>query len=363
MRAALPLLILAAGAGATFWLVKGRNDVKPPPPPKPLPAVRVTEARLEDRALTVRVHGTVAPRTEMTLMAEIPGRVASASLEPGRSFAAGELLASIDPTDFRLALAQAESRTAAARLRLAQEEAEAKLARAELAGQNPDPLALREPQLAEARAALVAAEAAVEQARVNLSRTRILAPFAGRLRQRFADVGQYVTAGAPLARLYAVDAAEVRLPITLEDLAFLDLAAGPSARLSAVIGGVLQTWEGRIVRTESEVDPKTRMIHAVCRVDRPAEATPPLLVGLFVLAEIRGITVTGVVALPRSALRDDGTVAVVEKDLLRLRPVRLLRLEEETALIAGGLSGGEQVCIQPPDTAVEGLKVTIEKGP
>jgi RND family efflux transporter MFP subunit len=373
VQGAIALVLLGAGGGTAAWLI-GRK----PPPPSTQPAaqpplVSVVPVRLGDRTLRVRTYGTVVPRTEMTLQAEVAGRIvsATAAFEQGRFFEAGELLAQIDPADYRLALAQAEARRAQATLRLAQEEAEAKLARRELGTEATDPLALREPQLAEARASLAAAEAAVEQARLNLERTRVRAPFAGRVRAKSADVGQFVAAGTPLARLYAVDAAEVRLPIALEELAFVDLPLdargnGPPVLLRATVGGAPESWEARVVRVEAEVDPKTRMIHAVARAEKPyaAAGRPPLMVGLFVEAEIRGRTVAGVAALPRSALRPDGTVLVADPGArLRVRPVTLLRIEGETALISGGLAEGERVCVHPLETASDGTVVRVREEP
>lgn len=223
-----------------------------------------------------------------------------------------------------------------------------------------------------AAASLREAEAALEQARRDLERTELRAPYAGRVREKLVDVGQFVERGTPVARLYAVDYAEIRLPIPDEEMAFLDLpldyrgaahqGAGPTVILRADFAGGRHAWEGRIVRTEGEIDPRSRMIHAVARVDDPygrgTPGRPPLHVGLFVEAEILGRELPGAVVLPRAALRGDGRILVVDADdRLRGRQVDVVRVDGEQAIIRSGLAAGERVCVSPLETVTDGTKV------
>ena len=152
------------------------------------------------------------------------------------------------------------------------------------------------------------------------------APYTGRIRTKSVDVGQFVSRGAPVARVYAVDYAEVRLPIPDAELAYVDLplafrgqagdAKGPKVTLRAQFAGREHTWQGRIVRTEAEIDPQSRMVQAVARVADPygqggRPGRPPLAVGMFVEAEIEGRWTSSVV-LPRVALRGGDTVYVID---------------------------------------------------
>ena len=220
-----------------------------------------------------------------------------------------------------------------------------------------------------AEAGLRAGESAVARAKRDLERTVLRAPFDGIVRQENIDVGQFVRRGSEIARLYATDAMEVRLPIADEQLAFLGFQLGqrfdheqaPQVTLSASFGGVEQRWEGRILRAEGELDPRSRMVHLVARVERPEPALP---LGLFVSATIDGTLAQDIVTLPRSVLREGNQVIVVDKDdRLELRPVTPLRFFEDDVLIQAGLAAGERVCLSPLQTVVEGMRVQpLEQG-
>jgi RND family efflux transporter MFP subunit len=288
----------------------------------------------------------------------------------------------IDPHDYRQALVQARSAVAQAQLRLAMEQAEADVALREWKdlgeGGDPPPLTARVPQLAEAEAALASARAAVTTAERNLARTEIRSPFAGRVRAKQVDVGQYVAPGSPLGTIYSVDFAEIRLPLPDEDLAFIDLPLiyrgevatgdGPRVTLLASFAGETFEWEGRLVRTEGEIDPRSRMVHAVARVKDPYARgrdrdRPPLAVGLFVDAEIHGRTVESVAVIPRSAVRDDGRVLVLdEEDRLRFREVDVLRTTKSEAVVRSGLATGERVCISALAAVTDGMRVRVVDG-
>jgi multidrug efflux system membrane fusion protein len=377
-RIGLPLGVLGVGVLGAGAMVMMRPEVETRRPEAIPPLVRVQAVELHEVELTVKSQGTVSPRTESQLVPEVAGRIiwVSPSYVSGGFFESGETLLRVDPHDYRQAVIQARAQVASARLRLAQEEAEAVVARKEweeLGEGDGSPLTLREPQLEDARAALASAEASLETAKRNLERTEIRAPYAGRLRQKNVDVGQFVTVGSPVARIYAVDYAEIRLPLPDDDLAFIDLpldyrgeqtrALGPRVTLRADFAGRSHEWEGRIVRTEGEIDATTRMVHAVARVKTPygrveGRDRPPLAAGLYVQAEIEGRTVEGVAALPRAALRGRAQVLVVDRDdRLRFRDVDVLRATHDEIVVAGGLEEGERVCLSPMETVTDGMRV------
>jgi membrane fusion protein, multidrug efflux system len=379
----LPLLILTASILGAWAMVAPRPVVETHPPEVLPPLIRVLTVQPQDLQLTVRTQGTVTPRTEIDLVPEVSGRVVSIapSLAAGGFFEAGEILLTIDPRDYELAVSRAQAEVAQAEQRRATAEAEAAVARQEwesLGHGEASPLALREPQLAEARAALVAARAALEQAQRDLKRTRVPAPFAGRVREKSVDVGQFVTRGTPVGKIYAVDYAEVRLPLSDDQLAFLDLPLdyrgeekrkpGPQVRLRAKFAGRQHVWSGRIVRTEGAIDPKSRVVYAVARVENPYSRgerpeRPPLAVGLFVEAEILGRHVQDAVVLPRAAVRSGDQVLVVDSEnRLRFRPIETLQADGEKVVAHSGLAADERICVSPLDTAVDGMKVrTVEE--
>ena len=264
---------------------------------------------------------------------------------------------------------------------MATEEQEAEVARKEwesLGEGEPTSLVLREPQIAEAKAAWASAQAALDRAKYDLERTIVRAPYAGRVWEKRVDLGQFVTRGSQIARIYSVDLAEVQLPIPDEELAFVDLPlayrgrAGnsnkPRVKLTATFAGKKHEWRGRIVRTEGEIDPQSRMVRAVAQIKDPYGYTahpgrPPLAVGMFVEAEIQGRLARGVVSLPRAALRTGDRVLVVdEESRLRFREVEILRAESDRVIVRSGLEEGERVCVSIVETAVEGMQVrTVEQ--
>lgn len=375
----LPLVLLAAAAAGAYAMIKGRVKAVPKPPQATVPLVRVMHAHANEVRLSVASQGTVEPRTATTLAAEVAGRVLtiSPSLRVGGFFDAGETLVTIDDADYRAALAKAEAEIARMERQQTWEQAEASSALAEwqrLGKGEAPPLVARLPQLQEARAALAAATAVRDQARRDLDRTIVRAPYAGRVREQRVDVNDFVHRGSVLARIYATDAVQVRLPLPDAELAHLDLdlAQGPESRasrpvthvkLTAHFAGKEHDWSGRVVRTEGEIDPKTRMVHVIAEVEAPYApqgdpARPPLAVGMFVRAEIAGRTHADVVVLPREALRGHDRIWTVDAEQrLRFRTVGLLRAERERVIVANGLRAGEIVVLSPLEAPTDGMRV------
>jgi RND family efflux transporter MFP subunit len=381
IRIALPLAIIVFAVMAAVAMVALRPDVETRPPEVKLPLVRVTDVNLRDRRLTVMSQGTVSPRTETALVPEVSGRVlwVSPNFVSGGFFEKGEVLLKIDSHDYEQAVIRSRAEIANAKLRLAQEEAEFKVAHSEwddLGKGEATSLTLRVPQLENAKAAVAASEANLVTAERNLERTQIRAPYVGRVRQKNVDVGQFITIGSPVGVIYAIDYAEIRLPLPDSDLAFMDLPLvyrgqradqkGPKVTLGAEFAGKSHEWEGRIVRTEGEIDPQSRMVHAVAQVTNPYGRgkdpdRPPLAAGLFVEAEIEGYEAKDVVVLPRAALRGESQVLVVdEEDRLQFRDVDLLRVTREEIVVRGGLQAGERVCLSPLEAVTDGMKVRAE---
>jgi RND family efflux transporter MFP subunit len=378
LKVVLPLVVVVVGAIVAAAMIRSKKDPEIRETEVPVPAVRVQRVELRDVQLTVHSQGTVSPRTESVLVPEVAGRVTwvAPSFASGGFFEKDEVLLKIDAHDYRQAVVQAGASVAQAELRLERERAEADVARAEwsdLGEGDASPLTLREPQLAEAEAAVEAARAVLQRAERDLARTELRAPYTGRVRDKVVDVGQFVAPGNALARVYAVDYAEIRLPLPDDDLAFIDLpldyrgesdrGAGPRVVLRARFAGKTHAWKGRIVRTEGEIDARSRMIHAVARVNDPYARgddpdRPPLVAGLYVDAEIEGRRVSNVAVLPRSAVRGDNQVLIVSEDeRLHFRTVEILRQARNEVIVASGLAEGERVCLSPLAVVTDGMRV------
>jgi multidrug efflux system membrane fusion protein len=380
MKILLPILLLLAGIAGAWGIVAHRPVSEPQTPRNEPPRVQAMRAEPQTLRLNVRSQGVVTPRTEIDLAPEVAGKIVQLhpGLAAGGFFVAGEVLLAIDPRDYDYAIAETRARIAEAKRQLASEEAEAEQARSEwqaLGEGRPTPLTLHEPQLAEARAKLTAAEADLAQAQLRRRRCEWRAPFAGRVREKRVGLGQYVQPGDKLARLYSTDAAEVRLPVAADQLAYLDLPLarrdgkpgdGPKAILTAEFAGAVQRWEGRIVRTDGVLDEATGMLHAVAEVRdpyAPRNGRPPLLAGLFVQADIEGREQPGLFVLPRSAVNSSQEALLVDADAhLHIRRLEVLREEQDRVLVKAGLAAGDRVVTAGIQVPVEGMTVRLEAG-
>ena len=361
----LLFLSVAATLMATAPVLEPANDT-----PTPL-TVRVRTIETESIELKVHSQGSVVPSTVSQLIPEVSGRVTwtSPNLVAGGYFEAGQELARIDDLDYR----NAQDRANAALKRATAEVEHAKyeygrlrsLAERKLVSRSALENGLRAYRVTQA--AFEDAQANSEQAQENVKRTVLRAPFTGLVRAENIDIGQFASRGQPIATLYANDVVEVRLPIADRQLAFLNLPPlrngnfpedmQPTVKLSADYGGQTREWFGKIVRAEAEIDTSSRMVQLVARVES-AEDSQDLSVGLFVTAEIAGLAVENIVRLPRSAIRDDNQVLVVDtENRLRFRDIQPLRLYKDNVLINAGLIPGERVCVSTVQTAIEGMAV------
>jgi len=392
-KAIVPLAILAVGLLVVGIVVATRPSVEESPPRVSAPLVSVIEVQPRDLRFSVHTQGTVVPRTESDLIPQVSGEViwVSPRLVSGGFFEKGEPLLRIDPSDYRVELEAARAVVARTRSEYTRAKTEIERQR-QLADQG----VASQARIDDAEKAFRVAEAELREqtarlarAERDLDRTEIRAPYQGRVRSEKVDVGQFASRGVPIATLYATDYAEVRLPLPDRDLFYLDIPfdlsgerlasdddpseapLGPEVELRAEFAGEPRTWIGHIVRTEGEIDAKSRMINLVARVEDPygrngAAGAAPLAVGLFVEAEIQGRKVEKVFVLPRTALRtetgEDLVYVVDDGDRLRFRPVETLRAERDEVVIGGGLQAGERVCVSPMAAAVDGMAVRTVRG-
>lgn len=379
LQVGLPIATLAL-AFAIRWLLYATSPVAVTAEPEPvIPVVRVQTALPETMRLEVIAHGTVSPSTESDLVAEVRGRVVfvANALEAGAFFSEGDELLRLDGREHAIAVdrarARVELRESEARLTESEAERHRSLARRDAASASD--LHQFESRADVAAAALDEAKAQLAQAELNLDRTTLRAPFDGRVRERQVDVGQFVNPGAALARIYAIDYAEVRLPIRTSELAYLDLPTaragdGPSpspVTLSAELGGRSYEWPAVLTRSEGSIDLRTRMMHVVARVDDPqarlSSDREPLLAGLFVRARIQGREVRDVYRLPALALHEGSYVFVVDADdRLGKRQVEIVQLGRHEIIVGTGLQAGERIVVSPLRMFTEGMRVRAADG-
>lgn len=356
--------ILATAVVLAFLMVK----LKPEPPKKEVenraPLVDFIELEPMTARFTVDSQGTVRPRTETVLSAEVSGTITEISPHfiAGGVFSAGDRLMRIDPVNYRVAV----------------ERAEALVRQRQIEFDGADQLRSKgyraEAEHASAATALASARAELVQARRNLERTTIRVPYDGMVRSKEADIGQFVSPGTRLGTVFATDYAEVRLPLTDEDLAFVNLpdpvavaegeADQPPVMLSAVREGVFREWPARIVRSEGVVDESSRVTYAVAKVNDPYQrqgSGVPLPVGTFVAAAIEGRRVDGVFRVPREILRRSDELMFLETDqTLRLRSVDIIHADAEFAYIGAGAGAGDRVITTALESPFNGMAVRTD---
>lgn len=374
LKVAMPLVVIVAGVGAIVAL----NAAKQPPEkdtegPRPV-SLQVETVRADTVNVKVRTQGEVRAKTEIGLVPQVAGRIVSISdtFSEGGSFQPDETLIKIEDSDYRLAVVSAEARVAEASVRLEQELADARIKRKQwedwVKDGDPTPLALNQPQVAEAQSKLRAAEADLENARVNLARTEIKVPFKGRVRERTVGVGQFVQPGTTLGRVFATDIVEIRLPLTDAQIGELSLPIGfvaeegkaPKVTFSATVGGKQRSWDGEIVRVNASIDNQTRLVYAIAEVEDPygaaADEGMPMAVGVFVSAEVEGVTAHDALVIPRSALRKENQAYVINSDnKLEIRTLNVLSTSSDNVMITAGLRAGDQVVTAPVRGAFDGM--------
>ncbi|MEX1196272.1 MAG: efflux RND transporter periplasmic adaptor subunit [Pseudohongiellaceae bacterium] len=385
LRTLLPLLIVSIGVALTALMVLFREEPDSTPVEERVIPVETMTVERSDITFGINSQGTVQPRTETMLVAEVSGRVnsVSAQFEVGGFFNEGEVLLRIDSADYQVAVDQARAALLTAEAQLAQEQAQADQAAREwdLSGrprEEAPPLSLRTPFLREAEARVMQAESELQRARRQLERTTVRAPYDALVREKNADVGQYLNTGAQIARVFATDHAEVRLPLSDPDLAWLDLPRpgeqvpdgnGTPVTLEATLAGRSQQWQGHIVRTEGVIDSTSRMLYAVARVEDPyarqdkTGGHAPLRTGTFVTARLQGRSADNVVSLPHQALHDATRVLVMDAERrLRIREVNIIRTDTQYAYIDDGLDNNDQVIVSPIQVPVDGMRVNPVAG-
>ncbi len=381
IKIALPLIIILTGLGITAALIANRSGPEKEIKDDRGALVRIRTVKKQDRRVIVRGTGTVQAAQEVKIIPQVSGRAVwiSPSMAAGGFFGEGDMLFEIEDTDYRLALEKAEAARAKAEYELAAAEGRARVARMEwkrLAGEGsekPNPLVLYGPQLKNARAELASADASIKQAELDLARTRIRAPFNCRVRQENLATGQYVRAGESVAVLAGTDTAEIAVPLPLEEIYWINIPRTGTGEEGASAKVVINSrigryeWNGRVVRSTGEVRQKSRMMNVVISVNDPYGVDgaggpdgPSLATGRFVEVFLEGKMLAGVISVPRTAMRDNSSVWIMdEENRLRIRPVNVIRYEQGDALVAEGLEDGDRIVLASLSGAADGMKLRV----
>ena len=343
--------------------------------------VEVETLQLSDIQVIIDSYGTVKPRTQSTLLPQVSGQILhiSPSFREGGFFEKGEVLVQLDKRDLQSEVKMAQSSLLTAKQQLSEEQARVKQAEInwKRLGNNqkaPD-LVLRKPQLQAAKAKVFSAEAGLAKAALALERTSIIAPYTGRILSKSVDVGQVVSSNTELAKIYAVDYVEIRLPIKNKDLPYIKLPEAnryerekASDQPEVTIYSDLvsrQSWQGRVVRTEGAFDVASQQLFVVAQIDDPYGTTNtsglPIKIGQYVSAKIQGSILKNVLAISNSAIYQNSYVYIAHDDRLTRKNIKIKWQNDEVSVIASGLSEGELLVTTPLGQVNSGTKANILK--
>jgi len=382
VQLALVVVIVIVAIGAAKMMSSLRKAPEKKAQSVSAPLLNAVQVYPETLQMTVQGFGTVKPRMAVQVVPQVSGKVIQChrQLVNGGFFKADEPLVVIEQTDYTLAVESADASVAQAEVKVEQEKAEADVAHQEWEKLHPDKqpdsiLVFREPQIRNAQAQLNAAKARLAKAKLDLERTTMTMPFDGRIVQTNIDVGQFITAGAPVATVYRTDIVEIVVPLEDAELEWFDLpldgnrnsdSDGTPVGVFASFAGNEHTWAGRLVRTEGQIDPKSRMVHVVAQVTDPFKTEsgrPPLTPGMFVRVDIEGRQVKDIYRLPRYAIRQGAEVWVArgtgEAKELAIEPVKIVRMDRDFAYVVSGLDEGDFVITSALETVTNSMAVRI----
>lgn len=378
MKPLLKIVLLATfvlAAVAAYFLYFRSPDVQQASRQETrIPSVSVSPAKAQDMHIPVYTRGTVTPSTQIHLVSEVSGQILeiSPNFANGGFFKKGEVLVRVNPLEYDVAIKRAEASQAQARQAFLQAQAEKK-ARSMGRSVHGNALASFELQARQAEAHYLAAKAEVDAIRTQRDRTTIRAPFDGRVLVAGLNVGQYLHPGAQMGVIYAVDVAEVRLPLSDRQLALVDVPTRmseseqkdlPDVIFTEEFAGKTFTWKGKVVRAEGGVDERNRLLYVIAHVPDPygvdpqQPGRPELVAGSFVEAKIAGRRFDRIYAIPRKALRNGKQVWVVGDDSrLSRRELAIVHKAKDSVFVSSGLDDGDQVVLNQLDIAVEGMRV------
>ena len=345
----------------------------------PMMTVETRVVSEQNYPIVLESYGTVQPRTRSMLVAQVGGQIVSVNpnVRDGGFFEEGDVLANIDARDYEADVRIAGALLTDARQTLAEAEARTNQAREDWdrlgnSGEAPD-LVLRIPQLEAAKARIVSAESTLRKAELDLERTHIVAPFAGRILRKLADIGQVVSPNTQLAEIYATDVVEIRLPLRNRDLPFIDLpesyrfgtvsrTAGSQVAIHSDLGGE-ETWDATLIRTEGAIDETARQLHVIAQIDDPFgrdnEDHTPIKIGQYVTARLQGKTVPRALVIPNNTIYQGSYVYVVEDEILRRHNIEIGWQNDTDALISDGLAPGDLLVMTPLGQVTSGIKVSV----
>jgi RND family efflux transporter MFP subunit len=380
----LSLCILALAIGVSRYLfLNPPEEKKRRAAKRQVISVKTIPLKPQKYQVTINGFGTVQPGSKGSVVSQIKGVVTKLgdNVQAGSFFKKDELLFEIDDRDYLAALKITEASLSEARAKLVEEEARSNqaLRNWERLGKGAEAgdLVLRKPYLTTAHAVVLSAEAKKEQAQLALERTRLVAPYSGRVLEKNVDIGQFVGVGTTLAKIYATQNFEVRVPLNHRQQELLELPEqsssipaqrGATVEVSNGQGGNEKKWQGQILRTEAILDPNNQQLFVVVRLNdelnQQQNSTQLPKIGQFVRVSIQGRVFDKVFLIPSHTLYTNDEVIILDDKKLVRRQVAVIDRGKEYAVIESGVVPGEQLVTTPlgaVTTGTEAVKADRKK--
>jgi RND family efflux transporter MFP subunit len=379
--ALLCLAIICVGVAGYMMMLKSSPKARKRPPVKMIPLVTVQKIFPKTQRVTVKAMGTVVPAKELTLKSRVSGEIVQVHPEftEGGILRRGEQILQIDETDYQLIKAQKQSAVVDADFAYKIELGRQDVAQREwklLNGNNPAPeadaeLALRRPHLEKALSDLAAARSEFEAAKLQLDRTKIIAPFNAIIRSVHVEKGSMTAMQENLATLVGTDDYRVQVSVPVDRLKWIDIPydykyIGAQASVT-YHGNAVRS--GRVIKLLSDLEEQGRMARLVVSIKDPlglgtsGEKKPAMLIGEYVRVEIQGRKIEDAYPIPRSALRDNAYIWLADADdKLEFRKIQTIWRDSEMVLIKNGLKPGTRLIISDLATPVPGMAIRVDNG-
>lgn len=380
IKVLLPLIVLVGAIGGAVGLVKSRPKPEKKERPEQAYVVRTTTAKLVEQQIDVRAQGSVEAARRTNVVPQVQGTLTTLhpELYIGGFIKKGDVLARVDPTDYKINLAESETSLATAKAQLAQEQGQQAIARKEWElfkadnAANVDPsLALRAPQLEIAEVSVAAAEARLQRAKVSLRRTTIRAPFNALVQSEAVELDQVVGPSSVIATLIGTDEFWVRASIPLAQLALIKIPGfnakrgeGSMVAIEQDLGGKVTKRQGQVLRLLGELDQVGRMAQVLVSVKDPlglspqADAVEPLLLGSYVSVVLGGSGSRSVIEIPRQAIHNGAQVWLYGEDgRLVIKDVSIAARRPDTVLITSGVQSGDEIVLSQIGAPVAGMQL------
>lgn len=356
----IPLVIITATAIMIYIIFANPPQMKKEITKVSKIQVEVKNLNKEKFQVFLDSYGTAQASTKTTLTSQVSGKIIfiNENFKNGAYFKKGDLLVQIEDEDYKADVKIANAQLILAKQTLLEEQAKAKQAKEDWKKFNidekPDDLVLRVPQLQSSIATVEAKEADLQKAKLNLNRTKILAPYDGRVIEKSISIAQVISNNAQIGTIFSNDNIEVRLPIKNKDLNLIDINLDAKVEFISQLSNKI--YEGKIVRSESTIDENTKQLYLIAQID---ENISNLKIGEYLKAKIEAKKLENVIIIPNETIYQSSYVYVQKDGILEKRVIEISWQNDEYAVISNGLKENDNLILTTLGSVKSGTKVEI----